>query len=219
MSENRSLLRGLSDLHDIGAWIIAAFFLIIIGIGYVISAPFFEYVSDGEIVVEDCDGSLTVWRGGRENGLHWDGLCSTTTYDVYADYDLSLLVSVDGVEVQVRGDIRFPLPEDDVSIQALYKTHRTERAFVNTMIDSRMLEELHETAKDPSWHVPKGGIVKRNLKRALDYTLRRISPVGAFWASPEAIKSLEEKMQHRLDTRTFPYGVHPTIYIKRVIER
>ncbi len=219
MSENRSFLRGLSELHDIGAWIGALIILVIIGIGYLITSPFFEYVSDGEVVVEDCDGVLEIWRGGRDNGPHWDGTCETVTYSVLPTHDLFLIAAVDGVDVQVHVYVSAQLPDNDESMRALHKAHHSESSFMNNLLNDEVRGDLRAAVRDPSWHIPKGGILKRNLKRALDYTLRRVSPLGTIWSSPEARRSLESEMQRRLDARAFPYGVHPTIRIYRITER
>ena len=183
-----------------------------------------SYVESDESVVKDCDGELTVWRAPEDAGLKWDGLCRTATYDDTLQRKFREEIDVDGARVTLRGRyavlFRRQHPDD---IRDLYRAYGKQEAFMKKVVIPAVREDILAAAADPAWHRPKGGAIKRELKNALEYGLRRVSPTGHIWTSPEARHALEDDIQRRLDERTLsgtmPGGVIVTLQLGFVTER
>lgn len=194
---------------------------IVLGIALVVVAilsPFVTSVGPGEIVVEDCGGTLTVWRAPKDQGLHWDGLCSTTTYHEATALSFNRIVEVDDARVKLRGRLIVRLSGDDEAIRAMY-THAASEEMLTEEIVPAAMDDVLAAAADPGWHKPQGGFVARELKGAFEYGLRRVSPTGAIWSTHEAKKALESDMRRRLRERAFPYGLTVDAELGFVTER
>jgi hypothetical protein len=220
MSDTKGFFKSVSETPpEFSSFVIALIVVAAVAVVGAVAYPFVTSVGSNEIVIEDCDGDLTVWRSPRDAGLHWDGLCRTETY--HADGFVRFKEPVQGADADVtlRGSVAVKLPSDDEAMRQLHRTYGSYEAFLDTDIVPVVLEELRAAAADPDWHQPKGGYVARKAKDALEYTLKRVSPVGAIWTSPEAKRALTEDVRRRLAARTFPPGVMVRFDLGFVTER
>lgn len=196
--------------------------LAVIGVVILVCAlayPFVTSVGRGEIVVKDCGGDLTVWRSPRDEGLRWDGFCRTETYGAVVGVKLSEPLPGADVDVTLRGRAYASLPADDAAVIALHREYGSEDAFVARAIAPAVLEDVRAAVAEPDWHRPKGNIVERKLKGAIEYGMRRVSPTGAVWTSHEAKRALSTDIQRRLDARSFPAGIRVVVDLGFVTER
>lgn len=180
--------------------------------------PFVTHVGQGEIVVEECGRALTVWRGSREPGFHWDGLCATVAYPQELVMPFSEPIEVDEARVKLRGKVLVRLPADDDGVRELHRKTGSVEALTREIAPMAMSEVL-SAAADPGWHRTKGNPIERLGKDALEYALRRVSPTGAIWSSHEARHALEADIRRRLQARSFPYGLKADIELGFVTER
>lgn len=178
-----------------------------------------SYVEPGESVVKDCDGDLTVWRGPEDAGIKWDGLCRTATYNDAVQGSLREEIKTDGTRVTLRGRYLALFPQDAERVLQIYRAHGRQDDLMRDVIDRAVVEEVRAAAVDSAWHQSHGGVIKRGLKDALEYGLRRVSPTGDIWSAPEAKHALEDAIQRRLDTHVFPPGVTVQIQLGFVTER
>lgn len=183
-----------------------------------LSYLFVTDVGTGEIVIKDCGGDLTVWRHPRDAGTHWDGFCRTETYDQVIVIPFKEPVSVDGAWITLRGRFLITLPTDDGTMLGLHRAYVSE-AGLRAAMSPLAFQALREAAAEPSWHQPKGGIVARKAKDALEYAMKRVSPIGAVWTSPEAKHALADAAQQRIDFLMAGTGVSASIELGFVTER
>lgn len=184
-----------------------------------LSYPFLTSVDQGEIVIKDCGGDLTVWRSPQDEGIHWDGLCRTETYGAAAGRKFKEPLPGADVDVMIRGRAYALLPSDDAAMLALHRAYGSEDAFLDQAIMPAVMEDIRAAVADPAWHEPKGNIVERKLKGALEYGIRRISPTGAIWSSHETKRALTDDIRRRLDARAFPAGIQVQVELGFVTER
>lgn len=178
-------------------------------------------VDPNEIVIEDCGGggALVVWRAPGDEGIHWDGLCATETYHAVVTARFQERISFGGGALTVRGGMIVRFPDADLDMSAMHGAYGSEDAFLNEAVFPNVVEDVRAAVADPAWHQPQGGAAKRELKNALDYALRRLSPTGAIWSAPEAKQALARDIQRRLDARPFPYGLRVEIRLGLLTER
>ncbi len=211
-----SLLDTPAEFVGLLVGLVAAAIAVVVGAA---CYPFVTSVGSNEIVIEDCGGDLTVWRHPRDEGLHWDGLCRTRTYPAGSFVSFKEPAQGAGADVTLRGSLAVKLPADDDAMRALHRTYGSHAAFIDAAVRPVLLEELRAAAADPAWHEPKGNIVERKLKGALEYGIKRVSPTGAIWTSQEAKRALTEDVRRRLAARTFPPGVTVRFELGFVTER
>lgn len=218
MSVRSSIRRFFS--YDLAPVALSGILLMLAFAVTILMYPFFSYVEPDESVIKDCDGELTVWRAPADEGIRWDGFCRTATYDDTLQRKFREEVVADGVRVTLRGRyaVLFPREHPD-RIREIYREYGQQDAFMGKAIDPVVREEILAAAGDPAWHRPTGGIIKREIKNALEYGLRRLSPTGRIWTSPEARHALEDDIQRRLDARAFPGKVIITVQLGFVTER
>jgi hypothetical protein len=192
----------------------------VILLSLILGYAFVSDVGPDEIIVKDCGGvDQEVWRGHDEGGLQWDGLCRTATYHAYLREGFSERVATDGVDARIRGTIVIMAPVHDEDLLRIYEDMGgSEERFVEAIWPG-IMQDVMAAAADPAWHRPQGGIVKRELKGALEYGLKRVSPTGHLWTAPEARRALQEDIQRRLDARLFPRGVTVKITLGFLTER
>lgn len=211
---------GFSELDLLfNPWFWAVVAVIVAGSALVY--PFLTSVDRGEIVVKDCGGDLTVWKYPKDEGVHWDGLCRTETYFAIDSVSFKEPIVVDGVRYVVRGTATFDLIDfDDDQVKALHRTYGSEAGVSNKVLGQVRIA-LQGAAADPGWAEPKGNIVERKLKGALEYSLKRVSPTGAIWTAPETRQALEREVNRRLIalSGTDDPSLEPTVTLGFTTER
>lgn len=164
--------------------------------------PFVEHVGTGEIVVCETssggDKDVEIWRGDKDPGFHWQGFCKVTTYHRSDTRKFKEPLVADGAHYAVRGKATFRLALDDAQLLEMHRAYGSEDALYARHVLPKLRETLQAAAADPDWAAPKGNIVERKLKGALEYGLKRISPTGHIWTSPEARQELEKELNRRL---------------------
>ncbi len=192
----RSLFRGLADMHELAIIPVA----LAMGLVALLAMPFVEKVDRGEVVV--CEsrfgGGADVWRGWLVDGWRWQGLGKVTTYHAETGIPFKEEIEVDGTRFIVRGTARFRVFGDDAKILAIHRTYGSEDAIAERHVLPAVEAALRDVAADPSWTRLEGGFVERKLKGALEYGLKRVSPTGAIWSSPETRRRLQEELTRRL---------------------
>lgn len=192
----RSLFRGLADMHELAIIPIALAMAFIA----LIAMPFVEKVDHDEVVV--CEsrfgGETEVWRGWLVDGWRWQGLGKVTTYHAEAGRKFTTEIDVGGTRYVVRGTARFRVFGDDAKILAIHRTYGSEDAIAERHVLPAVDAALREAAADPSWTRLEGDFIERKLKGALEYGLKRVSPTGAIWTSPETRRRLQDDLTRRL---------------------
>jgi len=178
----------------------------------------FTYVGENEAVIRDCDGTLTLWRSSQDGGFHWTGLCKVEHYPTMRALSLEQRVLSDGVAVKVRGTYIVTLPDDAELLKKLHAGYGSNKRYVDDGVVPIVQTIVREETEKPGWQHLSGNVVQRNAKGALEYAMRRVSPVG-IWSAPEARHALGREIQHRLDAATFPVGAKVAFTLGFVTER
>ncbi len=212
-----SAYESLAALQGLAVLPIAAF---VLGVA-LIAMPFVENVEHGEVVV--CEsrfgGGTDVWRGWLVDGWHWQGLGEVTTYHAEAGRKFAVPVEAAGASFVVRGVARFRVFGDDAKILDIHRTYGSEDAIASRLVLPAVEKAVRAAAADPDWASPQGGFVERNLKGALEYGLKRVSPTGAVWTSHETRRALQDDLNARLAAAHTPSGIPITVELGIVTER
>lgn len=213
----RSLFQCLNDMEDFAIIPI----LIVMMFLAILSMPFVENVSYGEIVV--CESRFgrgkKVWRGGLDDSWHWQGLGQVSEYHEEARRNFRKEIQVDGTRYIVRGTVRFQLLGNDAKILALHQTYRSEDAIAERLVLPAVYAAIDQAVVDPTWTSLEGGFVERKLKGGLEYALKRVSPTGSIWMAPEARERLESYLNARLAQDRSDHSMPIVIELGLVTER
>jgi hypothetical protein len=175
-------------------------------------------VGEGETVIRDCDGVLTLWHAPADQGLHWDGTCSVRSYPDVSAISFREDVTTDGMAVIVRGFYIVHPPSDGDRLKEIHRTFGSHRSYLERGIDVPVRAAIRQAASQPSWRILKGGPIESELKNALEYGIRRFSPTGAIWSVPESKHALAREIQRRLDATILPSGTAVSVELGFVTE-
>ena len=188
-----------------------------------LSMPFVEWVEPGEIVV--CEsrfgGGTEVWRGRTdgETKARWQGFCKVTTYHSLSRGKFREDVTVGETGYAVRGVVFFSLPKDDAALLEIHRAYGSEDGIFETFALPAARQAVRDAAADPDWAKPKDNWAKRQLKGALEYGLKRVSPTGDIWTSHEVKAQLQADLRERLDKVPNSHNIHLLVDLGFVTER
>ena len=203
--EVRSFYRAKAEARDWGTLALAsgAGLAVLAIAAMLVLMPFVEKVAADEIVVCETsygDGKdVDVWRGDKDPGFHWQGLCRITTYHRTGTASFKEPMTVDGRQYVVHGTASFDLSKlDDARMLEMHRAYGSEAGIYAGTVRAQVRSVLEEAAEDPDWAEPNGNYVERKLKGAFEYGLQRFKLSDGIVTTAKARQGLERELNRRL---------------------